>query len=728
MRASSSWFALPLLVFVACGAPGTPPPSTGGPPAASVPVAAPGVGARPAVATDRSTAPPATRRDDVHETLHGVDIVDPYRWLEDQESPETRAWITAQSAYTHGALDGRPERAVIRGRLEALTRVDDRSTPFERGGRLFTLQRRAGDDLWTSHVAFRDKGEENDEIWLDPHPLSDDHTTDAFLDSLSEDGALAVYAIRRGGEDETELRVREIATKKDRADVLPRALYRGVSMDHDKRGFSYALQDRAKGIRIRHHVLGKPNDTDVEVFGDGHGPNEWVDGWESRNGKHMIFTVGYGWAKNDIYVQSPPRAGKIVPIVVGKDARFEAAFAGDRLLMKTDLDAPTRRIVEVDPAHPSPDKWRNIVPAGADAINDWALAGGRIIVTYLHDVASRLVVYAMDGKVEGDLPLPGIVNVRAVNGRWEADEIFVGYTSFTTPRVTLRGSVSKRILAPWWKADVPFAGDDYETKQVWVTSKDGTKVPMFVVAKKGMALDGSHPTLLSGYGGFDRSLLPQFSPFDAWFLEQGGVYAQPNLRGGGELGEGWHKAGMLANKQNVFDDFLASAEWLVANKITTPDRLAIQGRSNGGLLVGAALTQRPDLFRAVLCEFPDLDMIGYHRFKNNNPPALLEYGDASKPDEFKFLYAYSPYQKVSPGTRYPAVLLTTGDEDTRVPPLQARKMTARLQAATSSGRPVFLLYDTKAGHAGGRSITKYIDDDSLEASFLAWQLGMTFTK
>jgi prolyl oligopeptidase len=406
------------------------------------------------------------------------------------------------------------------------------------------------------------------------------------------------------------------------------------------------------------------------------------------------------------------------------DAHVQAAFAGDRLIALTDWQAPTGRIVEIDPADPAPARWRDIVPAGPDAIEAMALAGGRVIVHTLHDVAARLEVYALDGKREGALALPGPGTVATLTGRFDRDEVFFDFQSYTTPPSTLRATVASRTTAPFWKAAIPFDPDRYETRQVWYPSKDGTKVPMFVVQRKGLALDGRNPTLLYGYGGFAVSTTPAFSAMTAWWLEQGGVYAVANIRGGSEFGEAWHKGGMLGNKQNVFDDFIAAAEWLVANHYTTSDRLAIRGASNGGLLMGAVTTQRPDLFRAVLCEFPDLDMIGYWRFPNNNPPALLEYGDASKPDQFKYLLAYSPYQKVTPGTPYPAVLFMTGDADTRVPPLQARKMTARMQAAAASGRPVLILYDTKAGHAGGRPLGKIVEDQALELSFLAWQIGM----
>jgi prolyl oligopeptidase len=324
----------------------------------------------------------------------------------------------------------------------------------------------------------------------------------------------------------------------------------------------------------------------------------------------------------------------------------------------------------------------------------------------------------------GAIPLPYAGSVAGLQARFDDDQVFFGFNSYTTPGSTWRGDVKTLVAQEWWRPQVPFDSAAYETKQVWFASKDGTKVPMFVTHRKGLVLDGTNPTLLYGYGGFNVSLLPSFGALGAWWLEQGGVYAVATLRGGGEFGEAWHRAGMLENKQNVFDDFIGAGEWLVANKYTSPARLAIRGGSNGGLLVGAAFTQRPELFRAVLCDFPDLDMVGYHRFPNNTPPALLEYGDASKPEQFRFLSAYSPYQRITNGTAYPAVLFTTGDADTRVPPLQARKMAARVQAATSSGRPVLLLYDTKAGHAGGRPVGKLVEDLSIQMTFLARELGM----
>ncbi len=670
--------------------------------------------------------PPPTRRADVKETLHGVTVVDPYQWLEDQDAPETRAFIDAQNAYSHSLLDSRPNLAAIRGRLTRLSRQDAQWSPLERGGRYFTLRRKAGDDLPILFVRNGLSGP--DDVLLDPHPLSGDHTTSVTVEDVSMDGELLVYGVRTSGEDETELRTRGVRTRTDLPDRLPRALYRGVSLRPDRSGFFYALQDRAAGIRIRYHAMGTRADQDRAIFGDGFGPGDWIDASVSENGRHLLLSVSHGWASGELFVQalesSTTPSSAIRPIVQNLDAHVSASFAGDRLIAQTDWNAPTGRIVEIDPTNPAPATWRDIVPAGPDAIEAYALVGGRLVVQRLHNVASQLEVFALDGRKEGTIPLASLGTVRGLSGRWDRDELFFDFESYTIPPSTFRASVVARTVAPFWASAIPFESDRYETRQVWVASKDGTKVPMFVMRRRGLALDGATPTLLHGYGGFAVSLTPEFSTTAAWWLEQGGVFAVANIRGGNEFGETWHRAGMLANKQNVFDDFIAAASWLIENRYASPQTLAIRGASNGGLLVGAAMTQRPDLFRAVLCEFPDLDMIGYWRFPNNNPPALLEYGDASKPDQFAFLLAYSPYQKVVTGTKYPAVLLITGDADTRVPPLQARKMTARLQAATTSGYPVLLLYDTKAGHAGGRPLSKMIDDESLEMAFLAWQLGM----
>jgi len=664
--------------------------------------------------------PPASKVDNVREVIHGVEIVDPYRWLEDQDHPETRAWIEAQNKYSHSLLDELSARLMIQKRLTELLRVDSVTTPFEQGGRYFLFRRRAEDDLSILYVRQGLNGK--DEVLIDPHTLSSDHTTDIGLLDISSDGKLVIYSVRRGGQDETEVRVMDVDKRAD-VDQLPNALYRGVSMKKDGSGFYYNLQRRDTGIRVFYHALGTDPSKDVEIFGKGYGPDKWVSASVSEDGKYLLFGVQHGWARNEVYVQKLPD-GPIQTIVNDIDAHFDAWFAGDRLVMETDWQAPNQRLVVVDLNNPAREKWVTIVPEGRDSIAGFSLVGGKLFVNYLHNVTTQIKIFNLDGKSLGEVSLPGLGSASGLSGRWKSNEAFFSFRSFVTPQTIYHYDVQTGKTDLWARTNVPFKSDEFEVRQVWYSSKDGTRVPMFLVHKKGLQPDGKLPVLLYGYGGFDVSETPRFSSSAAIWVEQGGVYALANIRGGGEFGEAWHKAGMLDKKQNVFDDFIAAAEWLIKNKYTNPSRLAIQGGSNGGLLVGAALTQRPDLFQAVLCEFPDLDMIGYYRFKNNNPPALLEYGNASDPAQFKYLYSYSPYQKVKAGEKYPAVLFTTGDQDTRVPPLQARKMTARLQAASTSGKPVLLLYDTKAGHAGGRPLSKIIDDVSLEMAFLFWQLRM----
>ncbi|MEM7355723.1 MAG: prolyl oligopeptidase family serine peptidase [Acidobacteriota bacterium] len=666
--------------------------------------------------------PPPTRVETVVDTFHGVEIPDDYRWLEDQDSSETRRWLEAQNAYTLSALAERPERPAIERRVEELLRVDRVSSPRQRENRYFMWKKRADDDLWIYYVREGLDGE--DRVLLDPHRLSEDHTTDVDVEDISLDGKLMVYGIRRGGTDETELRVMDVDRGEDLPDRFPTALYRGVAVRPDRAGFYYNLQDRDHGTRVRYHELGTDPADDPVVFGEGYGPSVWINAELSDSGRYLLFFVGHGWGRTEIHLKDLHAGGPVATLVDDIDAAFLPGFAGDRLFVQTNWQAPKGRILEVDFDRPDPAAWKEVVPEGDDAIEGFSLVGGRLFVRTLHNVISRIERFELDGTSLGQLELPGVGTAGTPAGAWESDSAFYFFGSFTTPGTIYRYDVVSNTSEVWSQPEVPFDPTGFTTEQVWFTSKDGTRVPMFLVHREDLPRDGNQPTLLYGYGGFNSSLTPGFSSWAALWIEHGGVYAMANLRGGGEFGDEWHKAGMLENKQNVFDDFIAAAEWLIANNYTNPDRLAIEGGSNGGLLVGAAMTQRPELYRAVLCKYPDLDMVRYWQFDNNNPPALLEYGDASDPEQFEFLYAYSPYQKVTDGVAYPAVMLTSGDGDTRVPPLQARKMTARLQAATSSGRPIFLRYDTKAGHAGGQPLSKAVGNVSLEAVFLFSQLGM----
>ena len=679
---------------------------------------------RPVLRAQAPAAPaaPVARQDNVKELIHGVEIVDPYRWLEDQDSEETRKWVAAENAYTHSLLDNQPKRAAAFKRLLEMFHHDTIGSPFEQGGYYFFTKKGADEDL--ASIYRRKAGSKNDELLLDPQPMSADHTTSVGLRDVTADASLMLYAVRRGGEDETELRILDLNEHHDLPDVLPRALYLGASWKRDKSGFYYTLGRRDIGKRVYYHAVGSDPAKDPLIFGEGYGPDTWINPVVSEDGRYLLIGVQAGWAKNELFIQNLAEKGSIRPLVTGIDAHFSPQFAGDFLVLETDWQASRKRILKIDLRDPNPAKWQEVVPTAEDAIQDFALIGGKLFVNYLHNVTSRILVFSLEGKPAGQVELPSAGSAD-IYGRWDRDEGILHFSSFTTPASTYIYSVSSGKRELWFRNPIPFDPAGYEVEQVWYPSRDGTRIPMFLVHRKGLKPDGKTPTLLYGYGGFNVSITPDFSTTAAWWAEQGGIYALANLRGGGEFGEAWHKAGMLEKKQNVFDDFIGAAEWLIKNKYTNPEKLAIWGGSNGGLLVGTVTTQRPELFRAVICDHPDLDMVRYYKFtRNNNPPALLEYGNAADPAQFKFLYAYSPYQHVQTGTKYPAFLITSGDADTRVPPEQARKMAARMQSATGSGRPVLLLYDLKAGHSGGRPFKQIVDELSLKMAFLAWQLGM----
>jgi len=672
----------------------------------------------------QTPAAPVTRQDNVKETIHGVEIVDPYRWLEDQDAKEVRDWVSAENAYTHSLLDKLPSRPAISKRLMEMLHHDTMGSPFLTESEYYFFTKKGADQDLPS--IYRRKGPSGqDELLVDPHPMSADHTTSVTMEEVTDDGSLMIYAIRHGGEDETELHVMDANAQHDLPEVFPRALYFGVSWKKDKSGFYYTVGHRDSGKRMYYHALGTDLAKDKEIFGEGYGPDTWIGGGVSENGKYLLISAQAGWAKDDLFIQDIQENGPVRPLIKDLNAHFTPQFAGDYLIVQTDWKAPLNRILKIDLRHPEQENWKEIVPATQDTIESFSLIGGKLFVNYMHNVTSRIAIFSLEGKPMGEVNLPSLGSA-GMYGRWERDEGILTFSSYTTPASIYRYSASTGKRGLWYRNDVPFDSDRYEMEQVWFNSKDGTKVPMFLVHRKGYKPDGKTPTILYGYGGFNISLTPNFRTDAAWWVEQGGVYAVANLRGGSEFGEAWHKAGMLDKKQNVFDDFIGAAEWLIKNKYTNPDKLAIWGGSNGGLLMGAVTTQRPELFRAVICEHPDLDMVRYYKWtRNNNPPALLEYGNAADPQQFKFLYAYSPYQHVQPKTKYPAVLFTSGDADTRVPPEQARKMAARMQADTGSGHPVLLLYDTKAGHSGGRPFSQIVDELSLKMAFLEWQLGMS---
>jgi prolyl oligopeptidase len=666
--------------------------------------------------------PPKTRTDDIKETLHGVEVADPYRWLEDQESAETRAWIEAQNEYTESLLRRLPGREQIKQRLTELLKIESMGMPTERGGRYFFSKRMADQDL--SVIYFRKGLKGPDEVLVDPHRLASDHTVSASMLDVSPDGSLLVYSLRKGGEDEVEVRLMNVESRQDLPDRLPRARYLGVSVKADNSGIFYSRHGQ-EGSRVFYHELGKETASDQEIFGEGFGPGKGIAAGLSEDGRYLILTVFHGSAadKTEIYVKEALKREPVMTVVNDVQARFLGEVAGDELYLQTNWNSPNGRILRVDLKRPARENWTEIIPESDSSIEGFSLAGGKIFVNYLKNVRSSVRVFSLQGKSFGSITFPSLGTVGGVSGRWTSQEAFFRFSSFHVPDTIYRYDVRGGKQEVWARLKVPIESEQFEVKQVWYLSKDGTRVPMFVMHRKGFKLDGSNRTLLTGYGGFTQSLTPSFNQRAALWVERGGVFAVANLRGGGEFGEKWHKAGVLAKKQNVFDDFLAAAEWLVKDGYTQPSRLAISGNSNGGLLVGAALTQRPDLFQAVVCGYPLLDMLRYHKFLVAKF-WVPEYGSAEDPEQFKYLYAYSPYHHVKLKTRYPAVLFITGDSDTRVAPLHARKMAALLQASTASNKPVLLHYDTKAGHVGAATpVGKRIEDLTDELSFLLWQLG-----
>ncbi|HEY7574179.1 MAG TPA: prolyl oligopeptidase family serine peptidase, partial [Thermoanaerobaculia bacterium] len=636
------------------------------------------------------------------------EIADPYRWLENQDAPETRAWIDAQNAYTKRILGQAPGRAALEKRIAELLKVDIITTPTEKGGRYFFSRRGADRDLPVLYVRTALNGA--DEILVDPDKLSRDHSLSAGFLDVSNDGSVVVYGVRHGGEDEQIVRLLEVEGRKALPDELPRARYSGVSLTADKKTLYYSRQTK-EGPRVFRHDLGTDPASDAKLFGDGYGPEKIIGTTLSDDGKYLVLAVSHGSAatKTEVYFQEISAGGPIRPVVNDVEARFAPHIGGDTMFLQTNWEAPNGRVLAVDLKAPARENWKAVVPQGKWAIQDTAAAGGRLFVRYSENVVPKVRIFDPTGKSVGEISDPSIGTVSNVAGDWDKKEAFYTYQSYVVPSKIYRYDVATGARSVFAETKVPIASDRYEVEQVRYPSKDGTEIPMFLVHRKGMARDGKTPALLTGYGGFTLSSTPGYSALAALWVELGGVYAVANLRGGGEFGEAWHKAGMLEKKQNVFDDFIAAAEWLVAQKWTSREKLAIAGGSNGGLLVGAALTQRPELFRAVVCSYPLLDMVRYHKFLVAGY-WVPEYGSSENAEQFKYLYAYSPYHRVKAGTAYPAVLFITGDSDTRVAPLHARKMTALMQVASSSGLPVLLRYDTKAGHSAGMPVTKLIDD------------------
>jgi prolyl oligopeptidase len=670
-----------------------------------------------------SKCPPATRIDSAKDTYGTTVVADPYRWLEDQDSPETRAWIAAEQKCTEAALSNLPGRAQIAKRLGELLHTDSFEAPVERGGRYFFRNRLAGQDLFLLYV--RRGLSAPDEVLIDPLPWSPDHSASVTLENISRDGKFVFYGRRDGGQDEITPRVLEVDAKKTLPDAFPSGLYFALEPTPDNKALYY-VRKTADGPRAFYHRMGDDPAKDAVIFGKDLGKEKILNVQLSEDGTYLTYLVVYGSGseKTEIYIQNVKENGPVLTAVNDEKSLFIPTYAGDRLFILTNWKAPQWRVFSTSLATPQRAHWSELIPEGTVHLETIAASGGKLIGQYTHNATSELKVFDSSGKVQSSIVLPSHGSVGATSGRWESPELFFSFESFNFVPAIYRYDVKQAKAEVWARNNVQLDSSALEIEQVWYSSKDKTRIPMFLFHKKGITQDGSNPVLLTGYGGFDVSNTPYYWPLAIAWVEHGGILAEANLRGGGEFGEEWHRAGMFEKKQNVFDDFLAAAEFLIAGKYTTQPRLAIMGGSNGGLLVGAALTQRPDLFQAVVCVYPLLDMLRFQKFLEG-PYWVPEYGSAENPEQFPYLYKYSPYHNVVEGTKYPSTLFVTGDGDTRVAPLHARKMCARLQAATGSDHPILLLYDTKSGHSGGRPISKTIEEYTDILSFLFWQLRIT---
>src|ERR1700685_601198 len=666
--------------------------------------------------------PPPTDPKPVTETIHGTTLTDPYRWLEDQKSPETRAWIGEQMKYTHQYLSQVKIRPEIVKELTRLERVESYSIPIERGGNYFFKKRLADENQGSIYVRHGQRGQ--DDRLVDAMILSTDQNTSVQINDISKDGTLLVYGTRSGGADEEAVHVLEVARKHDLPDTLPSARYSGIQLSPDKQGLYYARFDPA-GSLVFYHKLGSPASSDELIFGksfegESFGPMELIGAEITENERYLMITVAHGVPakREDIYMKDLRKPdAPIRQVIHGIDNRFQPVNYGDDLFVMTDYGAPNYRVVKLQIADPQPQHWSEIVREGKDVISGISIVGGKLFVTGLHDVVTETRIFTLEGKQVGDISYPTLGAATELYGLTDSHEGFYSFESFIIPPTIYHYDVETGKTEVFAKPTVPFASDQYEVKQVFYTSKDGTRVPMFISSKKGVKRDGTTPTLMFAYGGFLVNLTPSWNPEYAWWMEQGGFYAQPNLRGGGEYGEKWHQAGMFEHKQNAFDDFFAAGDYLIQEKYTSRERFAIRGRSNGGLLMGVAMTQHPEMFGAIWCGYPLLDMIRFQKFLVGKWGAG-GYGCADNADQFPYLLKYSPYQNVKPGTKFPAIMFNTGDSDTRVDPLHARKMTSLVQADNASDRPILLHYQTVSGHSSGVSITQAISDTADELSFL----------
>lgn len=676
---------------------------------------------------------PSTERIEVVDTLHGVDIPDAYQWLEKVEEKNVQTWMTTQDTYARKELAALPNRDALKKRFGELYYVDSVTAPNKKGNRFFYSRRHA--DKEKSVYYWREGEEGKEQVLLDPNAMSKDGSVSVGRIYPSPNGKNLAYTLRVNAGDESTMYVMDVATGKiSDIDIIPGAKYAGPSWTPDGKGFYYTwlpvdpkipTAERPGYSDIRFHKLGTDPLKDEVIKGKIGDPQKFHGVDLCKTGRYLFYYVWHGWTASDLYYRDlKSKSKEFKPLVVGKKAQYSVEAWKGNFYFFTNENAPRWKVMKAPAKSPEQENWKEVVPEFADGsvINNMQIVGGNLVLTLLSDVYSKLRVHDLNGKLIRDIKLPGIGATYGMTGQPDNDTAYFGFQSFTVPSRIFKTKISTGATELWTKVEVPITPENFQVEQVWFTSKDGTKVPMFVVTKKGIKKDGSTPFILSGYGGFNVSLRPSFRASIFPWLEAGGGYAIPNLRGGGEFGEAWHQAGMREKKQNVFDDFIGAAEYLIKEGYTQSSKLAIRGGSNGGLLVGAAMTQRPDLFKAVICAVPLLDMIRYHKF-GSGMTWISEYGSADNADEFKYIHAYSPYHHIK-DENYPSLLMLSADNDDRVDPMHARKFVAKVQHHSKSDQPVLLRIEKNAGHGGADLIREYIERDTDTYAFLMSELGL----
>lgn len=678
--------------------------------------------------------PPAKARVQVVEDdYNGKKISDPYRWLEDSSDPATQQFMKDQLAYTHALLDSKPQKEKIQGRLAELLKIGAVGTPHVEGDLYFYTRRDPGQNQSVLYVRKTVNG--TDRELVNVNTLAADGTIALDWWRVSPDGKYVVYGTSPGGSEISMLHVLDVATGKLLPDQIDRCRASSIAFLPDNSAFYYAKYPRPGDVPAdqemynRHiflHKIGTNLDglKDEMVWGEGRPPREWPSAGISKDGRWLTIHASDGTNNNQLFLKDLKNNGPFVELSQDKDNLWSADLHEGNVYLVTNYEGPKYHLFKIAAEHPARADWKEIIPESRGVLKNVNIVNHQIVAEYEQDANSQVKIFSLDGKPVADVKLPGLGNVTGMGGEADGKELFYGFNSFTVPPTVMRYDMKSGASGVWARISAPFDPSAYEVKQVFFPSKDGTKIPMFIVSKKGTKLTGKNPALLAGYGGFNLSRTPTYYPWLPLWLENGGIYADANMRGGSEYGEEWHRAGMLDKKQNVFDDYIAAAEYLIKEKYTDTPHLAAYGRSNGGLLTGAVLTQRPDLYKAIVCGVPLLDMLRYQKFQIARL-WIPEYGTAEDPKQFDFIYAYSPYQHVQE-REYPAVLFFTSDGDTRVDPLHARKMTALMQAKAKNGpdKPILLRIEPKAGHGAGKPIGKQIDEWADIFTFLFWQLGV----